>query len=170
MSVTDTPRKSDPRLLETLSRDEVDAIEAVAAKLPDRASAAAEALAIVQQHRGWVSDLTVGAIARLLGMSAAEVDAIATFYKLIYRRAVGRHVVMYCNSVSCHIMGYRAVRDRLVQLLGTEDGGTTNDGRFTLLPIVCLGACDKAPALMIDDELIGNVGPDDLESLLGRYD
>ena len=114
---------------------------------------------IVQRHRGWVSDESIRDIGELLGMSPADLDGVATFYNLIFRKPVGRHVVMLCDSVSCWIMGYERIREHLTQRLGIELGETTADDRFTLLPIVCLGACDHAPAMMIDDDLHGDLDP-----------
>ena len=148
------------QLINALSDAETAEIEAEVTHLPNRESAATDALRIVQSHRGWVSDESLQAIAQLLGMSADALDSIATFYNLIYRRPVGRHVLMLCDSVSCYIMGYARIRDALIERLGVREGETTADGRFTYLPIVCLGACDRAPALMIDEDLIGNVTPD----------
>jgi NADH-quinone oxidoreductase subunit E len=77
---------------------------------------------------------------------------------------------MYCDSVSCYVMGCEAVRQGLQDKLGVEPGGTTADEKFTLLPIVCLGACDRAPVIMIDDELYGDVSPDRLDEVLSRHD
>lgn len=157
-------------LIEVLSDAEVAAIEAEATHLPNRESAAIEALQIVQAHRGWVSDASLNAIAAQLGMSPAQLDSIATFYNLIFRQPVGRHVIMACDSVSCFVMGSDGVRDALVERLGIQPGQTTGDDRFTLLPIVCLGACDHAPTIMIDDELIGDVQPDGLDAILERFE
>jgi NADH-quinone oxidoreductase subunit E len=157
-------------LIGALSQEEVAAIEAEVAHLPERRSAAIEALRIVQAKRGWVSDESLAAVARQLDMSADALDAIATFYNLIFRKPVGRHVVMYCDSVSCYIMGCEAVRQGLQDKLGVEPGGTTPDEKFTLLPIVCLGACDRAPVIMIDEELYGDVSPDRLDEVLSRHD
>jgi len=157
-------------LIGALSEEEIAAIEAEAAHLPERASAAIEALRIVQAKRGWVSDQSLAAVARQLGMSSDALDAVATFYNLIFRKPVGRHVVMYCDSVSCYIMGCERVRQGLQDALGVAPGGTTPDDRFTLLPIVCLGACDRAPVIMIDDELHGDVSPDRLDEVLSRYE
>ena len=153
----------------TLSAQETAAIAAEIAPAPHPASATIEALRIVQRHRGWVSDESVAAIAHLLGMSTAAVDSVATFYNLIYRQPVGRHVVMFCDSVSCYVMGCDRLRGALEQNLGVTPGETTADGRFTLLPIVCLGACDHAPAMMIDEDLILDVTPQMLDAVLGRY-
>jgi NADH-quinone oxidoreductase subunit E len=158
------------QLINALSDAETAEIEAEVAHLPNRESAAIDALRIVQSHRGWVSDESLQAIAQLLGMSADALDSIATFYNLIYRQPVGRHVLMLCDSVSCYIMGYAGIREALIEKLGIREGETTADGRFTFLPNVCLGACDRAPALMIDEDLIGNIAPEGLDEVLARYE
>ena len=161
---------SEPALIQILSDDEIREIEDEAAHLPDRKSAAIDAMMIVQRHRGWVSDESLGAIGRLLGMSVENLDSIATFYNLIYRKPVGRHVVMVCDSVSCYVMGADGLRKSVEGHLGIGLGETTEDDRFTLLPIVCLGACDRAPTMMIDDELIGDVTADKLGEVFARFE
>lgn len=157
-------------LIEVLSPQEIEEIEGEIAHLPDRESAAIDALRIVQQHRGWVSDESLNAIARLLGMSPDALDSIATFYNLIFRKPVGRHVIMMCDSVSCYVMGCDGVCDALKSRLGVGLGETTADGRFTLVPIVCLGACDRAPVMMVDDELVTNLTAEGLDEVLARYE
>ena len=131
-------------------------------------AACVEALKIVQRRRGWVSE-ELGEIAALLEMTPDELDSIATFYSLIYRKPVGRHVILVCDSVSCWIMGYERILQHLQERLGIVLGETTADGVFTLLPIVCLGACDQAPAMMIDDELYGNLDPAKIDEILANY-
>ncbi len=158
------------QLIEALSTEEVEAIEAEIAHLPDRESAAIEAKRIVQEKRGWISDESLAGIARLLGMSVEALDSIATFYNLIFRKPVGRHVIMLCDSVSCYVMGCDKVRIALCDQLGVSMGETTPDGRFTVLPIVCLGACDRAPVMTIDEELITNLSSDTLPETLSRFD
>ena len=161
---------SEVELIPLLSAEEVDEIEAEISHLPDRQSAAIDALMIVQKHRGWVSDQSLSAIANLLEMSSAELDGVATFYNLIYRQPVGRHVISMCDSVSCYVMGADALGKDLQSKLGIRFGETTNDGRFTLLPIVCLGACDKAPTMQIDEDLIESVSAEDLDEIFGNYE
>lgn len=156
-------------LVPSLSEQEILEIEHEIEHLPDRESAAIDALLIVQKHRGWVSDESLFAIARLLDMSAAELDGIATFYNLIYRQPVGKHVVMVCDSVSCYVMGADQLAKDVKTELGIDYGGTTEDGNFTLLPIVCLGACDKAPTMLIDEDLIEDVTADQLTEIFARY-
>ena len=157
-------------MIQVLSDEEVREVEAECAHLPDRQSAAIDAMMIVQRHRGWVSDESLYAIARLLGMSPENLDSIATFYNLIYRKPVGRHVVMVCDSVSCYVMGADGLRKAVEEHLGIGLGETTEDNRFTLLPIVCLGACDRAPTMMIDDELIGDVNAGGLSEIFARFE
>ena len=110
------------------------------------------------------------AIGRLLGLGFAAVDGVATFYSLIFRQPVGRHVILVCDSSSCFLTGYETLKQALVEKLGVDYGATTADGRFTLLPVCCLGACDGAPALMIDGETFGPVTPEDLSDLLEGYE
>lgn len=129
-------------------------------KRADSRSACIDALKIVQKHRGWVSDEGIRDVAEILHMSPSEVDGVATFYNLIFRKPVGKNVILLCDSVSCWVMGYDPVLDYLKKRLGVGFGETTADGRFTLLPHVCLGACDKAPAMMIDDDLHVELDPE----------
>lgn len=152
-----------------LSREERQEIETALEHYPYKQGAGIDALKIVQRHRGWVSDEGIADIAEFLEMTPAELDSIATFYNLIHRRPVGRHRILLCDSVSCWIMGYDQVRDRLIKRLGVGLGGTTADGRFTLLPNVCLGACDHAPALMIDEDLYRDLSSEGIDEILDRY-
>lgn len=149
-----------------LSPEEREEIEAEAAHYPVRRAVCIDAMLIVQRHRGWVSDESLGELAQLLGMSTADIDGVATFYNLIRRKPVGRHVAMICDSVSCWIMGYNRMRDHLCRQLNVPLGGTTADNRVTLLPIVCLGACDRAPAMLLDGELHTDLNEQRVDALL----
>ena len=140
-----------------LSPAELKEIEHELSHYEQASAATIEALKIVQKHRGWVSDEAVKDIAAVLKTSAADVDAVATFYNLIFRKPVGRHVIFQCDSVSCHIMGADGLRKKLENTLGIKPGQTTSDNRFTLLPIVCLGTCDRAPAMLVDKDLHRNL-------------
>ncbi len=133
---------------------------------PTKQSACIEALKIVQKHAGWVSDEAIHEVAALIGMPAAELDSVATFFNLIYRRPVGRHVILLCDSVSCWLMGCEKIRAQLVDRLGIDYGQTTEDNRFTLLPMACLGTCDRAPAMMIDEELHRDLTTESLDRIL----
>jgi len=129
-----------------------------------------EALKIVQKHHGWVSDASLREVARLLEMTPDELDAVATFYSLIFRRPVGRHVILICDSVTCWIMGYEDLMSHLSDRLGIGLGETSADGRFTLLPVTCLGTCDHAPAMMIDNELYRDLNREKIDQILETYE
>jgi NADH-quinone oxidoreductase subunit E len=153
-------------MLTATERQEIDA--ALAHAETPRA-AASEALAIVQRHRGWIADDALADVAAALGLTVDELDALATAYSHIFRRPVGRHVILLCDSISCWVVGYERIRDHLAQRLGVAFGQTTPDGRFTLLPAACLGACDQAPAMMIDEDLHGRLDPDKIDRILEQY-
>jgi NADH-quinone oxidoreductase subunit E len=153
-----------------LTAEETQKIEKEIMLVPVRKAACIEALKIVQQHRGWVSDDTLKEVADYMEMSPAELENVATFYNLIFRKPVGRHVILLCDSISCWVMGYESIRSYLNEKLGIKYGETTPDGRFTLLPNACLGTCDCAPALMIGNDLYRNLTLDQLDNILNRYE
>lgn len=153
-----------------LSEQELKAIDHEIQLVPYKKAAVIEALKIVQQHRGWISDESVEVVADYLEMSPAEVDSVATFYNLIFRKPVGRHVILLCDSISCYVMGYKKLQEALQQKLEIRFGETSSDQRFTLLPNCCLGCCDHAPALMIDEDLYQDVSIEMLDDILKRYE
>jgi len=135
----------------------------------DARAATIEALKCVQKHRGWVPDGAIAAIGAVLGLPASDVEGVATFYNMIFRRPVGRHVIKVCDSISCFLTGYEELRAAISAHTGLGWGETGADGRFTLLPVCCLGNCDKGPTLMIDDDTHGPVGAAEVPALLERY-
>lgn len=152
-----------------LSEKELQDINAELAHATTKASASVDALNIVQRHRGWVSDEALKDVAPMLDMTTDELDAVATFYSFIFRRPVGRHVILVCDSISCFVMGYNPLLDVIKSRLGIAFGETTEDKRFTLLPISCLGACDRAPAIMVDEDLYGPVTVEIMDGILEKY-
>lgn len=152
-----------------LSTEEKKEIDHAIAMVPTRKAACIEALKIVQQHRRWISDDTLHEVADYLKMSPEALDSVSTFYNLLFRKPVGRHIILICDSISCWVMGYEGLREQLSQKLGIKLGETTADGRFTLLPNCCLGCCDRAPALMIDNELYRDATVDQLDGILSKY-
>src|SRR5215510_3269279 len=136
-----------------LTEEERREIEAEFHQYAQKRAACIDALKIIQRRRGWVSDENLRDLAEFLEMTTDELDSVATFYNLIFRKPVGRRVILICNSISCWIMGYDRIREHLTARLGIKLGETSSDGKFTMLPVPCLGTCDHAPALMIDDEL-----------------
>ena len=152
-----------------LSQNEIQEIEHEIKLVPHKKAALIESLKIVQKHRGWISNESVDEIAEHLGMSAAEVDSVATFYNLIFRKPVGKYVILLCDSISCYVLGYQKIYTALNEKLGIRYGETTGDKRFTLLPNACLGCCDHAPALMIGEDLYRDISIDQLDGILQKY-
>jgi len=153
-----------------LSDKEKQEISDVLSHSATKESASIESLNIVQRHRGWVSDEALKAVATMLDMSSHDLDSVATFYSFIFRKPVGKHTILICDSVSCWILGFNPLLDIIKSKLGIGFGETTTDKRFTLLPVACLGACDRAPAIMVDDDLYGPVTHQMMDEILGAYE
>ncbi|PYD75068.1 NADH-quinone oxidoreductase subunit NuoE [Novacetimonas pomaceti] len=141
-------------------------ILALAAQELHPRGASVAALRLVQDRFGWLSTAHLREVAALLGMSDDDLDGIATYFNLLFRRPVGRHVIMLCDSVSCWIMGREPLCAHLCRTLGIRPGETTADNAITLLPTVCLGHCDHAPAMLVDDTLHGDVDMAALDHLI----
>lgn len=152
-----------------LTADEIVGIKEYIHHYPQARAAVLDALKLVQKRNGWVNDAQVAAIANILEIAIADVEGVATFFNRIYRRAVGRHVILICDSIACYLNGYEALADTFKRELGIDYGQTTADGRFTLLPICCLGNCDKGASVLIDEDTYGPVRPDEVALLLEQY-
>lgn len=132
-------------------------------------AAAIDALLIAQEKEKWISDDLLLELSNFLEMTPEELDGIATFYNRIYRKPVGRHVILLCDSAACFIMNVGQLYEILRKELDISFGETTKDGRFTLLPIQCLGLCDHAPALMIDRDTYTDLSQEKIKVILESY-
>ena len=148
-----------------LSAEELREIDAELSHVPYKSGAAIDALKIVQARRGWISDQCLQAIAKYLDMSAEELEGIATFYNLIYRRPVGKKVILFCDSVSCLICGCDSIKQKITDVLGVDYGQTTEDNEYSLIPVPCLGACDRAPVMMVGDDLVTHIDEAKIDEL-----
>ncbi len=154
-----------------LSGAELNEIEKELRAYSDRKMGCIGALKIVQRHRGWITDEALRDLAGYLEMTPDELDSVATFYPLVFRRQVGRHVILVCDSVSCYNVGYEELLWHLMKRLAIGLGQTTADGRFTLLPAACLGVCESAPAIMIDADVHGGLEPPEkVDQILNSYE
>ena len=153
-----------------LTADEQKEIDEHIKEYPNKRAACIEALKVVQENRRWISDESLKDIANYLEMTIDELDSVATFYNLVFRKPVGKHVILICDSVSCYILGYEKILDYFDKKLRIKLGETTEDDRFTLLPIPCLGTCDHAPALMIDNDLYRDLSEEKLDKILDQYE
>jgi NADH-quinone oxidoreductase subunit E len=130
--------------------------------------AAVDVMKELQKHYGWLTDEAVDEAAEILVLSPVQVEELATFYEMIYRRPVGKRVIHVCDSISCWSVGCDAILEHLRARLGVEPGGTTADGMFTLIPCACLGNCGEGPTMMVGDTLYGRLTPALVDEILEK--
>lgn len=134
---------------------------------PDhRRSAVLPALYLVQQQQGHITANAMRYVAGLLGITPAEVEDVVSYYSLFYTKPVGRFVLSVCRTLSCALNGAERVTEEICSALGIKPGETDSTGTFTLLEVECLGACDRAPVLMVNDAWHECLNPEDAERLL----
>ena len=152
-----------------LSQSIIQKIEVEAEKYPSRRAAVKSALRYAQAEHGWINEAVVGAVAEVLNLELIEVFEVATFYDMFYTRPVGRFPVRVCTNISCLLRGADKIMDSLCERLGVEAGGTTPDGRFTVFPAECLGACGGAPMMSVGDDYHEDLTTEGLDAILERY-
>ena len=126
-------------------------IDRILARYPTKQAALLPVLWVAQETWGWVSREAAEEVARLLELSPAHVSGVLTFYTMYNLRPVGRHLLQFCTSISCHIAGAGRLLDHCRNRLGIDLGQTTEDGRFTMVEVECIAGCDRAPSMMIND-------------------
>jgi len=146
--------------------DEITELDKMRSNYPAARAASVSVMKWIQRRDSYISDEALHDAAAYLALPAADLEGLATFYNLLFRKPVGRHVIKVCDSVSCWMRGYENLRDRLRDRLGIDFGETTADGEFTLLPSVCLGNCDNAPTLMINEDLYDRVTPESVDAVI----
>jgi NADH-quinone oxidoreductase subunit E len=122
----------------------------------------------LQDHYSYLSDEAVEEAAELLGLSPLEVEELATFYCFLYREPVGKYVIHVCDSVVCWMQGEETIAEHLSRKLGIRMGETTPDGLFTLLPVCCIGYCDRAPAILINRKVYGPLTRERIDEILEK--
>lgn len=128
--------------------------------------AAVDVMKMLQSHYGWLTDEAVGEAAELLGLSRLQVDELATFYEMIYRRPVGKKVIHVCDSISCWSACCAEIMAHLQARLGVEPGGTSADGMFTLIPCCCMGMCGDGPVMSVGANFYTNLTPERVDEAL----
>jgi NADH-quinone oxidoreductase subunit E len=151
------------------SREEQKEIDVELGKYAVKSAAGLEVLKIVQKHRGWISDETLGEVARTVEMSDDELDSVASSYNHIFRKQVGRHCIYICDGMTCWIKKYEDLINHICKRFGIATGQTTKDGRFTLLVSSCLGVCEKAPVMMVDNDLYVELDIAKVDKILNNY-
>ena len=126
-------------------------------------------LSDINRELGYLPPAAMAEISQLMQIPQSELLATASFYKMLSTRPRGRHIIRMCESAPCHVVGGRQVWQQLREILALAPGETSTDGRWTLLTTSCLGVCGVGPVLMVDDDVYGNVQPDQLPEILARY-
>jgi NADH-quinone oxidoreductase subunit E len=141
-------------------------IEEIFARYPNRRSALLPVLHLVQRERGFIGPDDEILVAGLCGLRPVEMREVLTFYTMFRLKPAGRHLLQVCTNLSCAIRGGDRILDHLRRTLGLELGQTTPDGRFTLVEVECLGACDKGPCLMVGEKLHERLTTEAVDKLL----
>jgi len=141
-------------------------IDTVIQRYPDKQAAMLPVLWIVQGEKGWISPEAMVWVGDRLGCSAAAVQAVVRFYTMFDEAPVGRWKLQVCRTLSCELMGARAVIDRIRDKLGIEPGETTPDGEFTLQEVECLASCGTGPMLQCNLKFYEHLTPDRIDALL----
>ena len=144
-------------------------IDGIKERYPDSRSALIPSLYIAQREYGWLSNEALRFVADNLNLPEATVRATASFYSLFKNKPTGRHLVQLCTNVSCMILGSEKLKDFLGSKYGLEPGGTTADGRFSLIIVECIGACDEAPSMLVNEDSYGNLTEQNIDVILGKY-
>ena len=123
----------------------------------------------VQHSFGHVPMEAIEAISREMKMPTAEIYGVVTFYAQFHLKPRGRHIIRVCRGTACHVRGSLKLLDKVKEMLKVEENGTTEDLRYTLEPVACLGACGLAPVMMVDEETHGRLVPEKLGRIIDQY-
>jgi NADH-quinone oxidoreductase E subunit len=129
-------------------------------RYPTKMAVLLPALWIVQRARGWVSESAMAEVAEALELTPAYVKGVVTFYTMYHQHPVGRHFIQVCTTSPCQVCGAEEVRDAFLRHTGCEElGVTSDDGKYTVIEVECLGACGFATPVMINEQFIESVTP-----------
>ncbi len=150
--------------------DQLEKLNRIIERYPNKQAALLPALWMVQYARGWISEEAVIEVSRVLGLTAAHVKGVVTFYTMFHEHPVGRHFIQICTTSPCNVCGAEDVVAAFLKHTGCgELGATSPDGRFTVIETECLGACGFATPVLIDDDFIESVTPHSVPELLEKY-
>ena len=141
-------------------------IEALKTEYETNLSALIPALHVAQGDQGWLSEETQAEVATILEITPQSVREVVSFYTMFLSKPVGKFLLQVCRNLSCCLHGGHRLQRQIEERLGIKDGETTQDGRFTLMSVECLGSCGTAPVLMVNDRYHENVTPQEMDRLL----
>ena len=146
---------------QTLPESAIEEILALRPKYPTLEALTLPALHIAQRASGgWLPEAAIEAVAELLELPVARVAGVVSFYDMYHVRPVGRHRIRVCTNLSCQLRGSGEILETIGQELGVEEGQVTADGRCSYVQFECLGSCDTAPMIMVDDDYHENLTPE----------
>ncbi|HWQ46709.1 MAG TPA: NADH-quinone oxidoreductase subunit NuoE [Longilinea sp.] len=123
----------------------------------------------INQELGYLPAEALEEVSRLLRVPQSQLFSVASFYQMLSTKPRGRHVIQFCESAPCHVVGGRQVWQALLDELKVEPGETTPDGKWSLITVSCLGVCAVGPVMLVDGEIIGNLTPEQIPNILSRY-
>ncbi|HOO63249.1 MAG TPA: NADH-quinone oxidoreductase subunit NuoE [Synergistaceae bacterium] len=127
-------------------------------------------LQATQEAFGYLPSEAMETISEEMLVPLAEIYGVATFYAQFHLKPRGRHIIRVCRGTACHVRGSLKILERVKELLKVEENGTTEDLRFTLEPVACIGACGLAPVIMVNDETFGRLTVDKVEGILAKFE
>ncbi|MEW6740985.1 MAG: NADH-quinone oxidoreductase subunit NuoE [Nitrospirota bacterium] len=152
-----------------LSEKAVVEINQIKGRYHDAQSSLLPTLYVVQREHGWLSPDAVEAVGDLLNVPKAAVKGVSTFYSMFRHKPMGRHLIQLCTNVACMIMGAERLVDILKSRYGLKPNSTTEDGRFSLVIMECIGACGTAPAMLVDTDFHDNLTEQGIVDILENY-
>jgi NADH-quinone oxidoreductase subunit E len=151
-----------------LPKDLKERLEAEIKSVEHPRELAVDVMFTIQDHYGYLSDEALAEAAAMLGMTPLELDELSTFYTFTFREPVGRFVIHVCDSLVCWMNGYESVKDYLSRKLRVGLGQTTADGLFTLLPVCCIGYCDRSPAMLVNRRVHGSLTAEKIDEIIEK--
>ena len=131
-----------------------------------RKSAILYALYLAQQQQGYLTGAAMRHVAQQIGCTAADVEDVVSYYTMFYTKPVGTYVLNVCRTLSCALLGAERVTEEMSAVLGIKPGETDPSGTFTLMEVECLGACDRAPVVMVNDDWHERLAPEQVKAFI----
>jgi len=125
-------------------------------------------LTFINRELGYLPDWALAELSIRLHMSKSQLFSVASFYEMLSTKPIGKHLIRFCESAPCHVVGGREVYEKMLDFLQIQPGETTPDGNWTLLNVSCLGICGVGPVMMVDDEVFGNLTPEQVPVVFNK--
>ncbi|MFW6140463.1 MAG: NADH-quinone oxidoreductase subunit NuoE [Acidobacteriota bacterium] len=145
-------------------------IKELIAKYPKKQASILPVIHLIQREKGFISENEEKLVAELLGIKPVKVREVVTFYSMLSQKPLGKYHIQVCSNLTCSIMGAEKLIEYLSKKLGLKPGETSEDGKFTLSTVECLGACEQAPSMMVNYDYYGHLDKDKIDKILKELD